>query len=96
MGVINNLNLTLNACSICSVLQDISVIDLLAYISICLYREITPKIGDYLSSDWSHMLFRIRYDTKVTIRVEPIANDHIEPYTPSLINMNYTLHEEKK
>lgn len=33
---------------------------------------------------------------KVTIRAEPISNDHIEPYTTSPINMNYTLLEEKE
>lgn len=69
--------------------------DLPIYFSICLSREFIAKISGYLSFDWSHMLFRIRYGMKVTIRVEPIANDHIEPYTPSPINMNSTLHEEK-
>lgn len=77
-------------------LQDISVIDLPAYFAICLTTEFVANIGSYLSFDWSHVLFRTRYGTKVTIRVEHVANDHVEPYTPSPINMNYTLHEEKE
>lgn len=41
------------------------------------------------------MLFRTKDGTKFTIKVEPIAKDHIEPYTPSPINMNCTLHNDK-
>lgn len=96
MGVIKDLNITLHDCSSCSVLQDISVIDLPTYFAICLSREFTAKIGGCLSFDYSHMLFRTRYGTKVTIRVELAATDHIEPYTPSPINMNCTLNEEKE
>lgn len=33
------------------------------------------------------MLFRTRYGTKVTIKSERLAKDHIEPYNPSPINV---------
>ena len=36
------------------------------------------------------MLFRT-YGTKASIKVDPLALHHIEPYTPNLINMNYTI-----
>lgn len=34
--------------------------------------------------------------TQVVIKVEPIVNNHIEPYMPSPIHMNFTLHEEEE
>ena len=39
------------------------------------------------------MFFRTRYGTKASIRVEPLAFHHIEPYTPNIINMNCTILE---
>ena len=39
------------------------------------------------------MSFRKRYGAKVSIRVEPLALHHTEPYTPNLINMNCTILE---
>ena len=39
------------------------------------------------------MFFRTRYGAKASIRVEPLALHHIEPYTPNLINMNCTILE---
>ena len=39
------------------------------------------------------MFFRTRYGTKDSIRVEPLALNHIETYTPSPINMNFFIHE---
>ena len=39
------------------------------------------------------MLFRTRYGAKSSIREEPLALHHIEPYTPNLINMNHTILE---
>ena len=39
------------------------------------------------------MLFRTRYGTKVTIQSEPIAKNHIEPYSPSPINANLMINE---
>lgn len=63
VGVIKNWNLALHACPGCSVLQDISVIELPAHFAICLSMECIAKIGGYLSFDWSNMLFRTRYGT---------------------------------
>ena len=34
------------------------------------------------------MLFRSRYGTKITIKSEKLAKDHIEPYVPAAINAN--------
>ena len=39
------------------------------------------------------MFFRTGYGTKASIRAEPLALHHIEPYTPNLINMNCTILE---
>ena len=63
------------------------------HFAICLSRDFTVQIGDYISFDWSYMFFSRRYVTKASIRVEPLALHHIEPYTPNLINMNYTILE---
>ncbi|KAH9301894.1 hypothetical protein KI387_013477 [Taxus chinensis] len=41
------------------------------------------------------MLFRTKYSTKATIRSEPIANNHIEPYLPSAINANCIIIDEE-
>ncbi|KAH9294238.1 hypothetical protein KI387_040557, partial [Taxus chinensis] len=95
VGVIKGLNLTLHTCPNVTVLQDVSVIDLPPLFSLCLSRDFTAKIGGYLSADWSHMLFRTRYGTKVTIRSEPIANFHIEPHTPSQINANCSAFDQE-
>ena len=75
MGIIRNLDLTLHSCPSFSIPFDIYIIDLLTYFSICLSRDFTAKIGGYLSTDWSHMLFWTGYGTKVTIPSEPIARD---------------------
>lgn len=90
VGVIKDLNLTLHACLGCIILQDISIIEL----SILSSTKFTIKMGGYLSSNWSQMLFNTRYGTKVTIKSKPIIKHHIEPYTLGHTNMNYTLHEE--
>ena len=82
LGIINNARLTLHVCPTFYIPQDIFVIDLPPYFSICLSREFIAKIGGYLSIDWSHMLFRTRYGTKVTIRSKLLVKNHIEPYTP--------------
>ncbi|KAH9297975.1 hypothetical protein KI387_029657, partial [Taxus chinensis] len=95
VGVIINLSLTLHACLNVVVLQDVSVIDLPPLFALCLSRDFTAKIGGYLSTDWSHMLFRTRYGTKATIRSEPIANFHIDPYTPSQINANCSAFDQE-
>ncbi|KAH9299889.1 hypothetical protein KI387_044112 [Taxus chinensis] len=95
VGVIKNLSLTLHACPNIVVLQDVFVIDLPPLFTLCLSRDFTAKIGGYLSADWSHMLFRTRYGTKATIRSEPIANFHIEPYTLSQINTNCSTFDQE-
>lgn len=84
-------SLILHASPNFSILLDIYIIDLLALFTICLSREFTTKIGGYLSSDWSHMLFHTRYGTKVTIKSEPLASHHIEPYVSNTINVNYLI-----
>ena len=78
VGVIRNMDLTLHACPSFSVPMDIYIIDLPPYFSICLSRDFTAKIGGYVSADWSHMLCRTRYGTKVTIPSEPIAKECLE------------------
>ena len=70
IGVAKDTSLILHASPNFSILLDIYFIDLPALFSICLSREFTTKIGGYLSSDWSHMLFHTRYGTKVTIKSE--------------------------
>ncbi|KAH9288743.1 hypothetical protein KI387_032860, partial [Taxus chinensis] len=89
--VIKGLQLTINACPSFSFIQDISVIDLPPLFAIFLSRDFIAKMGSYLSADWSHMILRTRYGTKLTIRVEPICHNHVEPYTASPINGNYTI-----
>lgn len=91
IGVIKKLSLTLHACPNFSILQDIYVIELPLYFAIWLAMDFTTKIGGYLSFDCSHMLFRNIYATKDTIKSEPIAKDHLEPYVPTPINTNCTL-----
>lgn len=43
------------------------------------------------------MILRTRYGTKVTIRVEPICHNHVEPYIARPINGNYAIcdHEDE-
>lgn len=86
VGVIKNLSLTLHTCPNFSIPQEVYVIELPPYFVICLSLDFTTKIGGYLSFDWSHMLFRTRYGTKVTIKSEPVAKNHIEPYNLSVVN----------
>lgn len=95
VGVIKDLSLTLHACPNVTVLQDVSVIDLPPLFALCLSRDFKTRIGGYLSVDWSHMLFQNRYGTKATIRSEPIVKFHIEPYTPSPINANYSTFDQE-
>ena len=85
--------MALNACLGCTITQDISIAKVKPHFNICLSRDFTNQIGGYISFDWSYMYFRTRYGTKASIRVEPLALHHIEPYTPNLINMNCTILE---
>ena len=80
------MSLTLHACPTFSIPQYTFVIDFPPYFALYLSREFTAKIGGYLSTDWSHMLFRTRYGTKITIRFELLSKGHIESYTPNVIN----------
>lgn len=58
--------------------------------------DFTAKIGGYLSSDWSHMFFKTKHGTKVTIKSEAIENDHIEPYVPPAINDNLSILDKEE
>ena len=42
------------------------------------------------------MLFRTRYGTKVTIKSELLAKNHIEPYVPSAVNANLLAFDEEE
>ena len=42
------------------------------------------------------MLFRTRYGTKVTIKFEFLARNHIEPYIPSSVNANFLAFDEEE
>ena len=42
------------------------------------------------------MLFRTRYGTKVTIKSEFLAKNHIEPYVPSAVNENLLAFDEEQ
>ena len=42
------------------------------------------------------MLFRTRYGTKVTIKSELLAENHIEPYAPSVVNANLLAFNEEE
>lgn len=42
------------------------------------------------------MLFRTRYDTKIIVKLEPIAKDQIEPYNPPPINVNLVASEQEE
>ncbi len=93
VGILRNVEMALHACLGCTITQDISVAEVKPQFSICLSRDFTTQIGGYISSDWSYMSFRTRYGTKASIKEEPLSLHHIEPYTPNLINMNYTILE---
>lgn len=86
----------LHSCPGCTILQDISFIDLPTHFSIYRFQGFTSKIGGYFSFDWSHALFTTTYRTKVVIREDPMARSHIDPYMSIPINMNHTFHEEEE
>ena len=85
------MEMALHACPGCTVVQDISVVEVEPYFAICLSRDFTIQIGGHIVVDWSYMFFRIRYGTKSFIRVETLDLNHIETYTPSPINMKCTI-----
>ena len=85
--------MALHAYPVCTVVQDISIVEVKPHFAICLSRDFAAQIGGYISADWSYMFFRTRYGTKVSVKVEQLALHHIDPYTPNLINMNCTILE---
>ena len=86
--------MALHACPNCTMTQEISIVELLPHFSIYLSRHFTTQIGRYIASYRSYMFFRKRYFTKTSIRVEPLALNHLETYTPSPINMSCRTHKE--
>lgn len=94
LRVIKNVSLTLHSCPNFSIPRDIYVIDLPAYFAICLSRDFTAKIDGYFSSHWSHLYFKTRYGTKVTIKSESLVKNHIEPYNPSPINSSCVIMDQ--
>ena len=93
VGILTNVETTLHARPGCTVVQDISIDEVKPHFSIYLLRDFIAQIGGYISSNCSYIFFRTRYGTKASIRVEPLALHHIEPYNPNLINMNCTILE---
>ena len=102
VGIIKGLRMALYAHPICTITQDIPIVELPPHFSICLSRDFTTQIAGYIASNWSYLFFRTRYGTKTSIRVEPLALNHIETYIPSPINAycksceeddGYTFHE---
>lgn len=96
LGLVKDLGLTLHACPNFVIPQDMYIVDLPPYFSICLSRDFTTKLRGYIFANWSHLCFRTWYGTKVTIKSEPQATCHLEPYTPSPINEDLAIrdHEE--
>ena len=86
--------MTLHACPGYIVIQDMSIVEVSLYFSICLSKDFTTQIGGYIASNWSYMFFRTRYQTKSSIRVEHLSLNHMEMYTPSPININCTIFDE--
>lgn len=82
--------MALCTCPSCTVIQDISIVELPPHFSICLSMDLTTQIGGYIAFDWSYMFFRTIYGTKDSIK----TLNHMETYTPSPVNMNCTIHEE--
>ena len=70
-----------------ALVQDILVVEVEPYFSICLSRDFTIQIRGHIAIDWSYRLFRTRYGGRASLRVEPLALNHIDTNTPSPINM---------
>ena len=86
VGTLKGLKMVLHACPTCTIVIDISIVELPILLDIFLSRDFTSEIGGYITSNWSYMLCIARYRTKTL--------DHIETYSPSPINMNFTIHDE--
>ena len=93
IGILRNVEMALHVCPGFTITQDIYIAKVKSHFSVCLSRYFTTKIGGYISSDLSYMFFRTRYGAKASIREEPLALHHTEPYTPNLININCTILE---
>ena len=96
VGIVKDLKMALHECPGCLVIQDISIVELPPHFAIYLSRDFTSQLGGYIASNWSYLFFRTRYGTKASIRSEPLALCHIEPYIPSPVNVNYTAQDEKQ
>lgn len=96
IGVVKYLNLALHTCLGCTILQDISIIDLPTHSTICLSRDFTTKMGGYITVDWSFMVFRTGYVTHASIKVEPLFMNHVELYMISLEDMRCNLFDEEE
>ena len=88
IGILRNVEMALHACPGCTIIQDISVVEVKPHFPICLSRDFTAQIGGFISADWSYMSSKTRYGANASIRSEPQALHHIESYTPNFINMN--------
>ena len=57
MGILRNVEMALYACIGCSIVQDISIIEVKPHFVVCISRDFTTQIGGYISFDWSYMFF---------------------------------------
>ena len=94
VGVIKGLKMALHACLGCTMIQDISMVELPTHFSLSLSRDFTAQLGGYIASVWSYMFFKTRYGTKASIKAEPLSEFYIETYTPSPINKDCISKEE--
>ena len=57
VGILNGQKMVLLACPSCTILQDMSIVELPCHFAICLSRGFTTQIGGYIAFDWSYMFF---------------------------------------
>lgn len=96
VGVVKYIGFTLHTCPNFVIPQNMYISDLPPHFVIFLSRDFITKLGGYLSTDWSHLFFRTRYGTKETIKSEPQFTCHLEPYTPSPINVDLVVHDHEE
>ena len=77
IGSVKGISITLNAFLDICVIQDIIVIDLPPLFGICLAREFTAKLGEYLALCYSHVLLRFK-NKQVKILNEGTKSIHIK------------------
>ena len=51
VGVIKGLKMALHACPGCTMVQDISVVNIPAHFALCLSSDFTAQLGGYIASD---------------------------------------------